>query len=78
MEFLKIGDQEIEVLELWESEKARLYRRLDDDTIAWIPHTALTKLYFNVYRRTSKRIVKAWYSEKINWKQNTIQTWYSK
>lgn len=73
MEFLKIDDKEIQVFELYESEKARLYRRLDDDTIAWIPHTALTKLYFNVHRRTSKRIVKQWYSKKINWKQNAIQ-----
>lgn len=70
MELLKIGDEEIQVFEVYESEKARLYRRLDDNTVAWIPHTALTKLYFNVYRRTSKRIVKTWYSSKINWKQN--------
>ena len=68
MEFLKIGDEEIEVLELWESEKARLYRRLDNNTETWIPTKALSHFKFDIENFKATRTVKDWFIQKINWK----------
>ena len=68
MEFLKIGDEEIEVLELWESEKARLYRRLDNNTETWIPRKALSNFKFDIENFKATRTVKDWFIQKINWK----------
>ena len=68
MEFLKIDDQEIEVFELYESEKARLYRREDTKEKTWIPISALTQMKFDITNLTSIRTVKDWFIQKINWK----------
>ena len=68
MELLKIGDQEIQVFEVYESEKARLYRRLDNNTVAWIPISALTQMKYDITNLTSIRTVKDWFTPKISWK----------
>lgn len=68
MEFLKIGDKEIQVFELYESEKARLYRREDTKEKTWIPISALTQMKFDVPNLKSIRTVKDWFTPKISWK----------
>ena len=68
MELLKIGDEEIQVFEVYESEKARLYRREDTKQKTWIPISALTPMKFDITNLTSIRTVKDWFTPKISWK----------
>ena len=68
MEFLKIKDEEVQVFEVYESEKARLYRREDTKEKTWIPISALTQMKFDITNLTSIRTVKDWFIQKINWK----------
>ena len=68
MELLKIGDQEVQVFEIYESEKARLYRREDTKEKTWIPISALHPMKFDITNLTSIRTVKDWFTPKISWK----------